>query len=79
MEEKYLSYLAERQKEELFCEGDLLKILECIFVRFPEQLLAWVGVCETPDPEAVGGVQLSEQELATRLSHALHLKKTGDW
>jgi hypothetical protein len=66
--------LLERQQQELLGPDHLLEVLEGVDVRLEVQLLAAVGVGEAADAEAVGGVQLAQQELAAGLAHLLHLQ-----
>ena len=41
------------------------------------KLLAGVCVCKVPDAQAVGGVELSHEELAARLPHRHQLQDGG--
>ena len=41
------------------------------------KLLAGVCVCKVPDAQAVGGVELSHEELAARLPHRAQLQDGG--
>lgn len=71
------SYLLEWQQHELLGLGHLHEVLQDVFVGRLEQVAARVRVGEPPDAEAVGGVQLTEQELAARVAHAVKLQQAG--
>lgn len=55
----------------------LLKIVLGELVGDAEQLAAGVRVCEGPDAQTVGGVQLSLEELAAGLLYLGQLQKAG--
>lgn len=42
-----------------------------------EEVAAGVGVSKAPDAQAVGGVELAEQELAASVPHTIELKQAG--
>lgn len=70
-------HLFQRQQHELLCLGHLHEVLEDILVRRLEEVAAGVRVSKTPDPQAVGWVQLAEQELAASVPHTIELKQAG--
>lgn len=71
------SYLFEWQQHELLGLGHLHEVLQDVLVSRLEQVAAGVSVGEPPDSQAVGGVQLTEQELAARVPHAVELQQAG--
>lgn len=62
-------YLFQWQQHELLRLGHLHKVLQDILVRWLEQVTAGVRVSESPDAQAVGGVQLAEEELTAGVPH----------
>lgn len=42
-----------------------------------EEVTAGVRVSKTPDPQAVGWVELAEEELAASIPHTIELKQAG--
>lgn len=53
-------HLFKRQQHELLCLGHLHEVLEDILVCRLEEVTAGVRVSKTPDPQAVGWVELAE-------------------
>lgn len=76
---KTSAYLFEWQQHELLGLGHLHKVLQDILVSRLEQVAAGVCVSEPPDAQAVGGVQLTEQELAASVPHTVELQQAGCW
>lgn len=72
-------YLFQWQQHELLSLGHLHKMLQDVLVRRLEQVAAGVRVSEPPDAQAVGGVQLAEQELAAGIPHSVELQQAGCW
>lgn len=70
-------HLFKRQQHELLCLGHLHEVLEDILVRRLEEVTAGVRVSKTPDPQAVGWVELAEEELAASIPHTIELKQAG--
>lgn len=73
------THLFQWQQHELLCLGHLHKVLQYILVSRFEQVAAGVRVSEPSDAQAVGGVQLAEQELAACIPHPVELQQTGCW
>lgn len=71
------SHLFKRQQHELLCLGHLHKVLEDVLVCRLEEVTAGVRVGKAPDPQAVGWVELAEQELAASVPHPIELKQAG--
>ena len=72
-------YLFQWQQHELLRLGHLHKVLQDILVGRLEQIAAGVRVCEAPDSQAVGGVQLAEEELTAGVPHPVELQQAGCW
>lgn len=70
-------HLFEGQQHELLSLGDLHEVLEDVFVGRLEEVAAGVGVSKATDAQAVGGVELAEQELAASVPHTIELKQAG--
>ena len=73
------SYLFQRQQHELLCLGNLHKVLQDILVCGLEQVAAGVRVSEASDAQAVGGVQLAEEELTAGVPHPVELQQACCW
>lgn len=54
-------------------------MLQHVLVCRLEQVAAGVRVCKAPDAQAVGGVQLTEEELAARIPHPVELQQARCW
>lgn len=54
-------------------------MLQDILVRRLEQVAAGVRVSEPSDAQAVGGVQLAEEELTAGVPHPVELQQAGCW
>lgn len=52
-------------------------MLEDVLVGRLEEVTAGMGVSKAPDAQAVGGVELAEQELAASVPHTIELKQAG--
>lgn len=74
---KRRSYLFQWQEHELLRLGHLHKVLQDILVGGLEQLAAGVRVSEASDAQAVGGVQLAEEELTAGVPHPVELQQAG--
>lgn len=72
-------YLFQWQQHELLCLGHLNKVLQDILVCRLEQVTAGVRVSETSDAQAVGRVQLAEEELTAGIPHPIELQQAGCW
>lgn len=70
-------HLFKGQQHELLCLGHLHEVLEDVLVGRLEEVAAGVGVSKAPDAQAVGGVELAEQELAASVPHTIELKQAG--
>lgn len=70
-------HLLQRKQHELFGLGHLHEVLKHILVSRLEQVTAGVRVGEATDAQAVGGVQLAEQELAAGVTDAVQLQEAG--
>lgn len=68
-------YLFKWQQHELLGLGHLHKVLQDILVCWFEQVAAGVRVSEASDAQAVGGVQLAEEELTTGVPHPVELQQ----
>ena len=62
------------QKEELLGGHHLLEILQGVDVRLEVQLFAAVSIGKTSYSEAVGRMQLPQEEFAAGFAHFLHLQ-----
>lgn len=71
------SYLFEGQQHELLCLGHLHEVLQDVLVGGLEQVAAGVRVGEAADAQAVGGVQLAQEELAAGVPHPVELQEAG--
>lgn len=78
-QKKHHPYLFQWQQHELLRLGHLHKVLQDILVRRLEQVAAGVRVSESPDAQAVGGVQLAEEELTAGVPHPVELQQAGCW
>lgn len=73
------THLFQRQQHELLCLGHFHKVLQHVLVRRLEQVAAGVRVCEASDAQAVGGVQLTEEEFAARVPNSVELQQARCW
>lgn len=74
-----LSDLFQRQQHELLGLGHLHKVLQDVLVGRLEQVAAGVRVGKAADAQAVGRVQLAEEELAAGIPHPVELQQAGRW
>lgn len=72
-------YLLQRQQHELLGLGHVHEVLQHVPVCCLQQVAARVRVGKAPDAQAVGGVQLAQQELAAGVTDAVQLQKAGGW
>lgn len=72
-----LANLLERQQQELLGTHNLLEVLQGVLMRPRVQLLAGVGICKAAYAQAVGGMQLAQQELTAGIPHRVHLQQSG--
>lgn len=70
-------HLFEGQQHELLCLGHLHEVLEDVLVGRLEEVAAGVRVGKAPDPQAVGWVELAQEELAASIPHTIQLKQAG--
>lgn len=70
-------HLFEGQQHELLCLGHLHEVLEDVLVGRLEEVAAGVRVGKAPDPQAVGWVELAQEELAASIPHTIELKQAG--
>lgn len=70
-------HLFKRQQHELLCLGHLHEVLEDILVCRLEEVAARVSVSKASDAQAVGWIELAEQELAASIPHTIELKQAG--
>lgn len=70
-------YLLQRQQHELLSLGHVHEVLQHVPVCRLEQVTARVCVGEAPDAQTVGGVELTQQELAAGVTDPIQLQKAG--
>lgn len=72
-------YLFQGQQHKLFGLGHVHEVLQHVPVGGLEQVAAGVRIGKAPDAQAVGGVELTQQELAAGVSDAIQLQEAGGW
>lgn len=68
-----MSHLFQRQQHKLLGLGNLYEVLQDVLMGRLEQVAAGVSVRKAADAQAVGGVQLAEEEFAAGISHTVEL------
>ena len=73
----HFNQLLQRQEQKLFVLHHLLEAVLGELFRDPEEFSAGVRVCEGPNAQAVGGIQLTFQKLTAHVLDLLELAKKG--
>ena len=72
-----LGHLVRLETDELVTLQNLREVSLYVVLGVEQELQAAVKVCEGPDAETVGGVELALEELAAGVSHVVELEEVG--